>query len=136
MAQKAIDVAGIKFETAKTYAIALIEVGKQDLDSQKIDEGISLLMLAEQFLVLEPHQNTDTMTELRRMIKLASKIKALKEINQYKTRESTFYSIHLLLTSLEQLKIMKKHCSILKKLRVVLKNKVTMPENQSNLGQI
>ena len=124
MAQKAIDVAGIKFETAKTYAIALIEVGKQDHGSQKIDEGISLLMLAEHFLVLEPHQNTDTMTELRRMIKLASKIKVLKEIDQYKTRE------------VEQLKIMNKHCSILKKLRFVLKNKVTMPENQSNLGQM
>ena len=104
----------------KLQGVSKVELGKNDADFTRIDEGIDALVEAKSHL----EKGNFDVTEIERIIHLSKKLRALKQLDQETSTDE------------EAFKILKKHLSTLKKLRIIMKNKIDKSQPQVDLTKL
>ena len=104
----------------KLQGVSKVEIGKNDADFTMIDEGIDALVQAKSHL----EKGNFDVSEIERILCLSNKLRALKLLDQESTMDE------------EAFKVLKKHLSTLKKLRIVMRNKIDKSQPQLDLNKL
>ena len=104
----------------KLQGASKVELGKNDADFTMIDEGIDALVQAKSHL----EKGNFDVSEIKRILCLSNKLRALKLLDQETTMDE------------EAFQVLKKHLSTLKKLRIIMKNKIDKSQPQVDLTKL
>ena len=103
-----------------THGLAEIEVGKRRATFTMINDGIKELEEAKARLAMDKFD----VGQIERMVRQSMKLRSLKLIDQEASLDQ------------EAFKLLKKHLSTLKKLRIVLRNKIDKSQPQVDITKL